>query len=118
MNLDFSMFNSFQFAMPELIITGISQLDISSFQFFGDLTQDQENNGNQLNFINENEQLTAVYLDLPFFNNTNDKDNLEWATKEYNLWKKEDEMPNGSKSCDTCQYLKKRWKVSQNLSTS
>ena len=53
----------------------ISQLDTSSFQFFGDLTQDQENNGGQLNFINENEQLTAVYLDLPFFNNTNDKDN-------------------------------------------
>ena len=25
--------------------------------------------------INEDEQLTAVYLDLPFFNNTNDKDN-------------------------------------------
>ena len=24
-------------------------------------------------------------------------------------------MPNGSKSCDTCQYLKKRWQVSQNL---
>ena len=53
----------------------ISQLDISSFQFFGDLTQDDENNGSQLNFINENEQLTAVYLDLPFFNNTNDRDN-------------------------------------------
>ena len=53
----------------------ISQLDISSFEFFGDLTQDQENNGSELNFINENEQLTAVYLDLPFFNNTNDKDN-------------------------------------------
>ena len=31
---------------------------------------------------------------------------------------KADEMPNGSKGCDTCQYLKKRWKVSQNLSTS
>ena len=25
--------------------------------------------------INEEEQVTAVYLDLPFFNNTNDSDN-------------------------------------------
>ena len=28
-----------------------------------------------------------------------------------------EEMPNGSKGCDTCQYLKKRWQVSQSLST-
>ena len=26
-----------------------------------------------------------------------------------------DIMPNGSKNCDTCQYLKKRWQASQNL---
>ena len=25
------------------------------------------------------------------------------------------DMPNGSKACDTCQYLKKRWLVNQNL---
>ena len=29
-----------------------------------------------------------------------------------------EEMPKGSKSCDTCQYLKKRWEVSQSLSTN
>ena len=29
-----------------------------------------------------------------------------------------DEIPNGSKSCDTCQYLKKRWQVSQSLTTN
>ena len=28
-----------------------------------------------------------------------------------------DIMPNGSKNCDTCQYLKKRWQASQNLTT-
>ena len=28
-----------------------------------------------------------------------------------------DEIPKGSRGCDTCQYLKKRWKVSQSLST-
>ena len=27
----------------------------------------------------------------------------------------EDDLPQGSKFCDTCQYLKKRWHVSQNL---
>ncbi len=25
------------------------------------------------------------------------------------------DMPNGSKACDTCQYLKKRWLVNQHL---
>ena len=29
----------------------------------------------------------------------------------------ENSLPNGSKYCDTCQYLKKRWNVSQNLNT-
>ena len=29
-----------------------------------------------------------------------------------------EEMPKGSKGCDTCQYLKKRWQVSQSLSTN
>ena len=29
-----------------------------------------------------------------------------------------DDIPHGSKGCDTCQYLKKRWQVSQSLSTT
>lgn len=53
----------------------ISQLDISSFQYFGDYSQKEENEGAEIRAINEDEQLTAVYLDLPFFNNTNDTDN-------------------------------------------
>ncbi len=55
----------------------ISQLDISTFQRFGNYTQEQENNGDltDIRVINENEKITAVYLDLPFFNNTNDSDN-------------------------------------------
>ncbi len=53
----------------------ISQLDISSFQYFGDYSQKEENEGAEIRAINEDEQLTAVYLDLPFFNNTNDSDN-------------------------------------------
>ena len=31
-------------------------------------------------------------LSLKSGKGTNDADNLEWATKEYNLWKKEDEI--------------------------
>ena len=27
----------------------------------------------------------------------------------------EEDLPNGSRNCDTCQYLKKRWHVSQTL---
>ncbi len=55
----------------------VSQLNISTFQKFGKYTQDQENQGdlNDIRVIKENEKLTAVYLDLPFFNNTNDSDN-------------------------------------------
>jgi len=55
----------------------ISQLDVTSLQNFGDFSQDEENEGSptDIRVINEEEQLTAVYLDLPFFNNTNDSDN-------------------------------------------
>ena len=55
----------------------ISQLDVISLQNFGDFSQTEETEGSLTNIrvINEQEQLTAVYLDLPFFNNTNDLDN-------------------------------------------
>ena len=55
----------------------ISQLDVSLLQSFGDFSQEQENEGSleDIRVINEEEQVTAVYLDLPFFNNTNDSDN-------------------------------------------
>ena len=54
----------------------ISQLDVSSLQTFGNYNQAQENQGSldDIRVINEEEELTAVYLDLPFFNNTNDSD--------------------------------------------
>lgn len=55
----------------------ISQLNVSSLQSFGAFSQDQENEGSteDIRVINEEEQVTAVYLDLPFFNNTIDSDN-------------------------------------------
>ena len=53
----------------------ISQLNISSLQSFGLYSQEQEIEGStDLAVINENEKLTGVYLELPFFNNTNDSD--------------------------------------------
>jgi hypothetical protein len=54
----------------------ISQLDVSLLQTFGEYNQVQENEGSldDIRVINEEETLTAVYLDLPFFNNTNDSD--------------------------------------------
>ena len=54
----------------------ISQLDVFSLQTFGAFNQDQENEGSvtDIRVIDEDEQLTAVYLDLPFYNNTNDSD--------------------------------------------
>ena len=54
----------------------ISQLDVSLLQTFGNYSQAQENQGSldDIRVINEEEELTAVYLDLPFFNNTNDSD--------------------------------------------
>ena len=55
----------------------ISQLDVFSLQNFGDFSQTEETEGSltDIRVINEQEELIAVYLDLPFFNNTNDSDN-------------------------------------------
>ena len=55
----------------------ISQLSVFSLQNFGDFTQAEETEGSptDIRVINEQEELTAVYLDLPFFTNTNDSDN-------------------------------------------
>jgi hypothetical protein len=55
----------------------ISQLNVFSLQNFGDFTQAEETEGSptDIRVINEQEELTAVYLDLPFFTNTNDSDN-------------------------------------------
>lgn len=55
----------------------ISQLNISSIGDFGDFSQEQENEGSltDIRVMVEDEQITSVYLDLPFFNNTNDSDN-------------------------------------------
>ena len=54
----------------------ISQLNISSIGDFGDFSQEQENEGSltDIRVMVEDEQITSVYLDLPFFNNTNDSD--------------------------------------------
>jgi hypothetical protein len=53
----------------------ISQLNIQSLSNFGIYTQQQEIEGStDISVINEDEQLTSVYLELPFFNNTNDSD--------------------------------------------
>ena len=55
----------------------VSQLSISNNQFFGDLRQDIEDmeNPSSISIIPENEEVIAVYLDLPFFTNQKDKDN-------------------------------------------
>ena len=55
----------------------ISQLNISSIGDFGDFSQEQENEGSltDIRVMVEDEQITSVYLDLPFYNNTNDSDN-------------------------------------------
>ncbi len=54
----------------------VSQLDISYLPIFGDFSQQQEQEGSEIDIrvINEEEVLYAVYLDIPFFNNRNDKD--------------------------------------------
>jgi len=54
----------------------VSQLDISYLPIFGDFSQQQEQEGSDIDIrvINEEEVLYAVYLDIPFFNNRNDKD--------------------------------------------
>ena len=55
----------------------VSQLSISNNLFFGDLRQDIEDmeNPSSISIIPENEEVIAVYLDLPFFTNQKDKDN-------------------------------------------
>ncbi len=55
----------------------VSQLSINNSLFFGDLRQDIEESENpsSISVIPENEKVTAVYLDLPFFTNQKDKDN-------------------------------------------
>ena len=54
----------------------VSQLDISYLPIFGDFSQQQEQEGSEIDIrvINEEEVLSAVYLDIPFFNNRNDSD--------------------------------------------
>ena len=54
----------------------VSQLDISYLPMFGDFSQQQEQEGSEIDIrvINEEEVLSAVYLDIPFFNNRNDSD--------------------------------------------
>ncbi len=55
----------------------ITQLQLSQYNpSFGIASQEKENTGDPLNItvIEENEQVTEVYLDIPFFTNRNDKD--------------------------------------------
>ena len=55
----------------------ISQLQLSAYNpSFGIASQEKENTGDPLNItvIEENELVTEVYLDIPFFTNRNDKD--------------------------------------------
>ena len=54
----------------------VSQLDVSYINIFGDFSQEQELQGSDIDIrvINEEEVLSAVYLDIPFFNNRNDTD--------------------------------------------
>ena len=54
----------------------VSQLDVSYISIFGDFSQEQEITGSDtdIRVINEEEVLSAVYLDIPFFNNQNDTD--------------------------------------------
>ena len=62
----------------------ISQLDISSIGDFGDFSQEQENEGSltDIRVMVEDEQITSVYLDLPFYNNTNDSDKIHTILHE------------------------------------
>ena len=55
----------------------ITQLQLSRYNpSFGIASQEKENIGDPLNItvIEENEKVTEVYLDIPFFTNRNDKD--------------------------------------------
>lgn len=53
-----------------------SQLAINSNPLFGNYNQENEDQGDSDNpyMIQENETVTAVYLEIPFFNNLNDSD--------------------------------------------
>ena len=55
----------------------ISQISIANDVFFGDLRQEAEDSEDpfSLAVIQEEETVTAVYLELPFFNNRADRDN-------------------------------------------
>ena len=55
----------------------VSQLSITNNIFFGDLRQiiEDSEDSSSASAYNENETVTAVYLELPFFNNMQDKDN-------------------------------------------
>ena len=54
-----------------------TQISIGSDLFFGNLKQSLENSGDQddVNIIPENETIKEVYLEIPFFSNTDDSDN-------------------------------------------
>lgn len=54
----------------------VSQLDVTNLDIFGDFSQATEDDGSDtdIRIIDEEEELTNVYLDIPFFNNSNDKD--------------------------------------------
>ncbi len=55
----------------------ISQLQLTNYNpTFGNLSNEQESSGDPLNIavIEENEEITDVYLDIPFFTNRNDND--------------------------------------------
>jgi hypothetical protein len=51
-----------------------SQLRYSGVPVFGNYTQEAEDDNNNPTVIDENEKVTAVYLDIPFFNNIDDAD--------------------------------------------
>ena len=54
----------------------VSQLDVTNLDIFGDFSQATEDKGSDtdIRIIDEEEELINVYLDIPFFNNSNDKD--------------------------------------------
>ena len=54
-----------------------TQISIGRDLFFGNLKQSLENSGDQddVNIIPENETIKEVYLEIPFFSNTDDSDN-------------------------------------------
>ena len=54
----------------------VSQIEISTSPVFGKINQSFENEGSEedISIIPENEKVTNVYLEIPFFTNQNDKD--------------------------------------------